>query len=828
MKVNAKKHGKKNRNKKGNRARSKQRGPRYWVAMGTMSALLAYAPVSSKAAAPSSGLSSYSAWEVIYLQDPDKAKTVSRFDIPPGTLDTVLTAFQNLTGLQVIVPSGEIKSISSPGVSGALTPERALQQLLAGTGITYRFTGPTIVTLELKGVEASVEILGRISPSSPKYTEPLRDTPQTINIIPKAVIEEQGATTLRDVLRNVPGLTMVAGEGGAPAGDNLTLRGFSARNDIFIDGVRDISAQSRDPFSLEQVEVIKGPNSSFNGRGSTGGTINLVTKTPNVRPLYGGTLSFGTDRTKRITTDINVPFKDRHAFRLNLMGHDSGVAGRDVVKNQRWGIAPSLATGLGTRTRTIFSYFHLKQDNIPDYGIPWVTNDHNVLVEFRDRPAPVDRETFYGLRSRDYEETNADIGTISFERDFNDNLTMRSQLRYGRATRDSITTAPRFTADDNSLVINRNGPSWLTEDSIWDNQTDLRSRFSTGGVEHRLVTGLALSHENNQRINRTVTGTPTTDLNNPNPDQAFNGVITLSPNVGDITAKTMAFYAFDTVRLGKRWELIGGLRWDYFDVEGVQNAGATEPPQPRIANIDRMFSGRGAIVFKPRAEGSIYASYGTSVNPSVEGLLYNPAINPGGNIIEPEKTYTVEIGTKWDLLGERLTLTGALFNIDKTNARTPDLVNDDVDVLQGRLRVQGIELGASGSLTRSWRVLAGYTLLDSRIVRSNDPNPVLNRRFQNTPRNSFNIWSTYLFRSRLNLGGGVRFIGKRFGNNTNTRWVDNYYTIDALVSFPITSKVDLRVNLYNLNDAYYFDRLGGGHLIPGAGRSVMVSTGFRF
>jgi len=821
MKVNAKKHGKKNRNKKGNKVKSKQRGPRYWVAMGTMSALLAYTPISSKAAVPNSGVSSYSAWEIIYQQDPDKARPVSRFDIPPGPLETVLTAFQNLTGLQVIFPSTEIRAISSPGVSGALTAEKALQQLLVGTGITYRFTGPAIVTLELKGVEGSVEILGRISPSSPKYTEPLRDTPQTINIIPKAVIEEQGATTLRDVLRNVPGLTIVAGEGGAPAGDNLTLRGFSARNDIFIDGVRDLSPQSRDPFNLEQVEVVKGPNSAFNGRGSTGGTINLITKAPNLRPSYGGTLSFGTDETKRITTDVNLPFKDRYSFRLNLMGHDSSVAGRDVTKNQRWGIAPSLATGLGTRSRFVFSYLHFKQDNIPDYGIPWVTATHNVLSEFRDRPAPVDRESFYGLRSRDFEELNSDIGTISFERDLGDNLTMRNQLRYSRATRDSITTAPRFASND-SLIINRNGPSWLTEDNIWDNQTDLRSRFSTGSVEHRLVSGLSLSHENNQRLTRSVSVAPPTDLNNPNPDLAFNSVTALSPYVGDITAKTFGIYAFDTVKLGKRWELIGGLRWDYFDVEGVPTAAATATPPSRIARIDRMLSGRGSIVFKPKAEGSFYASYGTSVNPSLEGLAYQ-TVAP---TIEPEKTYTVEVGTKWDLVGERLSLNAAIFNVDKTNARTTDPVTNLVS-LNGDLRVRGIELGASGSITRVLKVLAGYTLLDSKVVKSDNPVEV-GRRFQNTPRNSFNLWSTYLVRSKLNLGGGVRFIGRRFGNNTNTRWVDKYYTIDALVSYPITSKVDLRLNLYNLNDAYYFDRLGGGHLIPGAGRSVMVSTGFRF
>ncbi len=504
------------------------------------------------------------------------------------------------------------------------------------------------------------------------------------------------------------------------------------------------------------------------------------------------------------------------------MGHDSGVAGRDVVKNQRWGIAPSLATGLGTRSRFIFSYLHLKQDNIPDYGLPWVTADHNILSESRDQPAPVDRETFYGIRSRDYEELNADIGTIAFERDVNDNLTMRNQLRYSRATRDSITTAPRF-ASPNSLIINRNGPSWITEDNIWDNQTDLRSRFSTGGVEHRLVTGLALAHENNQRITRSVSTAPPTDMNNPNPDLAFNSATSLSPFVGDITGKTVGIYAFDTARLGNRWELIGGLRYDYFDVEGIPTAAATAALPSRIARIDRMFSGRGAIVFKPRAEGNLYASYGTSVNPSLEGLSYQAV----STTLEPEKTYTVEVGSKWDLLGERLTLNGAIFNVDKTNARTPDLTTPTLTVLEGKLRVQGIELGASGSITRTWRVLAGYTLLDTRVVRSNLA-AELNKRFQNAPRNSFNLWTTYLVRSKVNLGGGIRFIGRRFGNNTNTRFVNNYYTFDGLISFPVTSKIDLRLNLYNLNNAYYFDRLGGGHLIPGAGRSVMVSTGFRF
>ncbi|MGH9852397.1 MAG: TonB-dependent receptor plug domain-containing protein, partial [Blastocatellia bacterium] len=525
------------RNRKRTKNKSWRQGAKQWMAAGTMGALVACSTVSGQAATLASAQTPLSIWDAIYTtaQEPQ----TQRFDIPPGALESVLTAFQNLTGLQVLVPNEKLRAIPSPGVSGVYTAERALAQILAGTGVTYRFSGPKIVTLELEGVAASVEILGRITPSSPKYTEPLRDTPQTITVIPKAVIEEQGATTLRDVLRNVPGLTMTAGEGGVPAGDNLTLRGFSARNDIFIDGARDLGPQSRDPFNLEQVEVVKGPGSAFTGRGSAGGSINLVSKAPTVNRFFAGTVSFGSDATKRFTGDINLPIKDRIAFRLNLLAHDSGVAGRDVIENQRWGVAPSVLFGLGTRTRLTLSYFYLGQDNIPDYGIPWVTATQNVLANLRDQPAPVPRETFYGLKSRDFEKMRSDLATVKIERDFNDAVTVRNQLRFGYSTRDSVTTAPRFASND-SLVINRNGPSWITEDKAWDNQTDLRARFSTAKIEHSLVAGLALTHENNLRQTRTVTGTPTTTLNNPDPNQPFNGVISVGPSIGDVTGKSVS------------------------------------------------------------------------------------------------------------------------------------------------------------------------------------------------------------------------------------------------------------------------------------------------
>jgi catecholate siderophore receptor len=807
---------KKNLRKK-DRNKSKRQRAKAWLATGAMSALMACAPIDAWAATPTVTRTSAVIWEAIYGQSQSPAQATDRYDIPAGDLESALTAFQKVNGWRIVVPLEAIRNLPSPGVSGVLTAEQALKQILTGTKINYRMTGPDAATLELPGVAASIEVMGQAAPlSSPKYTEPLRDIPQTITVIPKTLIEEQGATTLRDVLRNVPGLTMAAGEGGAPAGDSLTLRGFSARNDIFIDGVRDLGAQSRDPFNLEQVEVIKGPGSAYTGRGSAGGTINLVSKSPQINRFFGASVNFGTDETKRFTGDVNLPFGARSGFRLNLLAHESGVAGRDAVNNQRWGIAPSVLLGLGTRTRVTLSYFYLGQDNISDYGIPWVPNTNNALVEFRDKPAPVPRNTFYGFRDRDHEDLRSDLATVKFERDFSDEVTLRSQLRFGYSSRDSIATPPRF-ANPTSTTINREMRSWIAEDRIWDSQTDLRARFSTGSIEHALVTGLMLTHENNIRQNRTAPNSPTTLLN-PNPDDVYTGVFMTSPFIGDVDGKSLGLYAFDTAKVNKYLEFTGGIRFDHFDVDGVTTAPAA------ISRVDKMTSWRAGVIVKPVEAGSIYASYGTSLSPSLEGLSYGTA----NTAIEPEKTYTFEVGSKWDVIERRLSLSGAVFRVEKTNARTPGVLPDDPpQVLQGLQRVNGIELGATGSLNNNWTIFGGYSLLDSEIVDSNTPAEV-GKQIQNTPRNSFNVWSTYQLPWRVSLGGGVRFIGRRAGNNIGTRFVDDYWTLDALVAFPLTKGIDLRLNLYNLNNAYYFDRLAGGHVVPGAGRSANISTSFRF
>ena len=819
----------KNKFKVRTKNKSVKRKPRYWILSVTaVGVLVAFTVGNSRAI----NIGYAKEKPSISLIKADKNEVLRGFDIAAGTLDEVLVAFEKVTGWRVEIPAN-IKDIASLGVKGDYTNEQALKQILQNTGVTYIFIAPKEVSLKLQGPAETVEVAdGNATLVSPKYTEPLRNIPQTITIIDKETIEEQGATTLRDVLRNVPGLTVTAGEGGAPAGDNLNLRGFSARNDIYIDGSRDLGPQTRDPFNLEQVEVVKGPSSSYTGRGSTGGTINLISKTPGFKPFYDFSANFGSDKTKRVTGDINLPLArlgldERSAFRLNFLVHDSNFAGRKLIENNRWGIAPTLTLGFGAKSSLTFSYFHLQQDNISDYGIPWVPATNNVLVDFRDRPAPVPRNTFYGFFDRDKEKLKADLGTIVFNHAFNDKLNVRNQFRYGFSTRDSIATPPRFASVD-STAITRQLRAWFTEDETYDNQTDLTARFLTGKFEHALVTGVEFVRENNVRRLRSAPNATTTLLN-PNPFDIYTGAIIFTPFVGNVTADTQSAYLFDTIKFHPKFEVSGGLRFDRFDAGGVSATATTLTP---IARIDKLLSYRFGAVYKPIQISSIYVSYGTSLNPSLEGLSYSVA----SAAVAPEKTYTLEAGTKWDLFKNRLLLSGAVFRVNKNNARTPGLPGDEPIILEGNQRVDGIELSATGNFTRNWSIIAGYTLLDSEIVKSNVAPTIVNgvsisevgKRLINTPKNSLNLWTTYQFPFRLSIGGGARFVDRRYGNTINTRFVDSYWLIDATASYQINKHIDFRLNLNNLTDKYYFDRIIGGQVVPGAARSILIATNFHF
>lgn len=661
----------------------------------------------------------------------------------------------------------------------------------------------------------------------------VRDAPQSISIIPREVIEQQAATTLNDVLRNVSGISMAAGEGGGgPAGDNLTLRGFGARNDIFIDGIRDFAAYTRDTFNVEQVEVVKGPASAQTGRGSTGGYINLFSKQPKLETFVNGTVGLGTSEYKRATVDVNVGGETLGlgggtAFRVNALYHDADTPGRDYVENKRWGIAPSIAVGLGTDTRAILSYFRLEADNQPDYGIPFVPTANTALPpEFDEQPAPVDYDNYYGLTDRDYEDTVANIATFALEHDISEGIRIANTTRYGYSTRDSIFSAPRFVAN-NSTQITPQTQSRDTVDKIWLNQSNLFAKFNTGSIRHDAIAGLEISKERSRNQLRTITAGTPTDLFDPDPTRPWNGTIVDTP--GEIVrakADTVAAYIFDTAYLSEQFLVTGGVRWERYKSafnpapsQIASNPATTGP----VSRTDKNLTWRIGATYKPIPSLSIYAGAGTSVNPSIENMTQTTP-NVSLDALKPERSRTYEIGAKWDGFGGKLLLTTAVFRTEKTNARTTE-PGGTVFVLDGEQRVDGFEFGATGRITENWQVVASYTYLDSEVRDSRNATEVGNR-LGNVPKHSATLWTLYTLPQGVEIGGGVRYVSSRFTNVANTRDVDGYVVADATLGYDINQSMTLRLNAFNLFDKRYADQIGGGHFVPGPGRSAVATLAF--
>jgi catecholate siderophore receptor len=660
--------------------------------------------------------------------------------------------------------------------------------------------------------------------SSPKYTEPLQDIPQTITVIPESVIHQQGATTLRDVLRNVTGISIQAGEGGVPSGDNLSIRGFNARTDMFVDGIRDTGAYSRDPFNIEQVEVSKGPSSSYVGRGSTGGSINLASKTPSATRRRSVSIAAGAPSYQRGTFDVNerITAIKGSAFRLNGMFTNANTPGRNAVETKRWGLAPSLAFGLNSATSVVLSYNHMDTDNVPDYGIPWVPGTNIPLATWSNAAPPVSFNNFYGLRSRDFEKTFTKMGTVSVRHDFSSRLVLQSSLRYGQTKRDSVIASPRF-ASTTGTEVNRQLQSRDQTDGIATTQTYLTAVADTGTLHHTLVSGLEVSRETSKNFARSGPAAPTTDLFNPDPYQPYEGPIVRTGASTRALAHTTAIYAGDTMRIAERWELTGSLRWDHFKLN-YKNSPVNGPTAP-FDSTDRVLSGRAGVVFKPRDIGSIYFGYGTSVNPSAEGL----SLTASTADLKPEQSRSFEAGTKWDLGTSRLSVNTAVFRTEKTNARTPGInPGDPPTVLDGKENVDGVELGLSGNITGRLQAMGSYTFMRSRIVRSNE-SVVVGREFANTPRHSFNIWGNYRLPRGFDLGGALTYTGARFNNISDSRRLAaGYWVADAIAAYRVNEQLTLRLNVSNLTNSRYIDRVGSGHFVPGPGRMAMLTADFGF
>ena len=792
--------------------------PQHWVAVG---ALAAYSATDASKVALAQKLPETHQ----VATNRAEALPVRRYQLAAGPLEAVLDGFRRTSGAQVTVADPALLTIQSPGLTGVFTDEQAIRQLLSGTGLTYSFNEGSGFSILLKPAVATVDVndsAALVSSSMPKYQQPLLDTPQTVGIVSQATMQQQGATTLRDSLRNVAGISLAAGEGGSQ-GDNLTIRGFTARNDLFIDGMRDFGSYYRDPFNTEEVEVLQGPSSVTFGRGSTGGIVNQATKTANLNQFLAVDLGFGTDTTRRATLDWDVPIPSLGsgaAFRLNAMGNIGGVAGRDVVKNRRDGFAPSLALGLGTPTRLTFSFFHQNADDIPDYGIPWLFNG----------PSPVNRNNYYGLENGNFLRTYDDIGTIKLEHDLNDKVTIRNQVRYANYVRDALITEPQLTGVKpttplSQMRVTRHEIGVNSTETFLDDQLDLIAHFETGKLRHTFVTGVEGGRETSDPTRPNFTA-PTTSLLNPNPNQSLNPNVTITSRVSD-TAVSAGVYALDTISIGK-WAFTGGIRFDRFDNTYDQMVA----PVAHFNRVDQKPTWRAAVVYKPIPIASLYFDAGTSFNPSAETL----ALSAGTANLAPESNRTYEFGTKWDLNRSKLQVNASWFRTTKENAREASPTNSLLYVLAGNQRVSGVQTDVRGHIMSRWDLLASYAYLDSRVVNSQFYPGAIGYPLANVPKNTFGFWSTHRLPKHSELGAGTNYVSSRNASSTVpldptthlVKQVPGYWVFNAMASHSFGEHVDLQVNVYNIANRYYYDQLHPGHIVLGAGRSALVDLRFKF
>ncbi|WP_293860731.1 TonB-dependent siderophore receptor [Sphingomonas sp. SCN 67-18] len=671
------------------------------------------------------------------------------------------------------------------------------------------------------------ESYNRTDSASPKLMAPLLDTPRSVTVISRELIENRGLVSLTDVLRVTPGVTLGAGEGGTPVGDRAFVRGYEASTDIQIDGLRDVARFSHEIFNLESVELIKGAGGALAGRGSTGGSINLVTKTPKAGDFIAVAGTVGTDETKRLTADINQQLSDSIAVRVNLMGHDADVAGRDVSKVSRWGIAPSIIFGLGGPTRATASYLHLATDDLPDFGLPF--NASGSLVT----PPKVRRENFYGFANRDFRKTVADVGTLWLEQDLGTQITLRNATRVVRTTNEYILTRPSFTGT-NTASVNRDlrSSNRLAKGIL--NQTDLRGRFNTGGIEHAFIGGVEYSKE--RIYARTawteVAGQPAypTPLLNPDPYSQFRALQKVPPAVAADPTRfvTKAAFLFDTISLSNQLDINLGLRYD--DYKATSSGGATAH--------SKFWNYQAGVVYKPVEYGSIYASFSTSSNPSgeTEGQSGGADGAAGGGVgggranLDPERAKSYELGTKWDLFDQQLSLTAAIFRTEKTNARANDPVSGTIQLI-GHNRVQGFEISATGNITPAWDIVAGYTYLDAKLIDDAQAPATSNNGnvLKFVAPHSFSIWTTYDVTPDFNLGGGVNYVGRRFVNDDNTLRFNPYARFDLTASYKVSDNLDLRLNIQNLTDKTIFDASHVGlFAVVAPGRSALFSASLRY
>ncbi|MDZ4279200.1 MAG: TonB-dependent siderophore receptor [Hydrogenophaga sp.] len=669
-----------------------------------------------------------------------------------------------------------------------------------------------------------------------KYSRELKDTPRIISVLPSDLLEEQNVTSIKDALRNIPGISLQAGEGNPPGGDQLKIRGFNARDDLNVNGTRDLGNYFRDPFYIDQLEVVKGPNSAFSGRGSAGGTVNFVTKKPGLTPFNRAEVSVGTDSYFRATADLNRPIDDNSAVRINLMTHRSDKAGRDVADESRYGLYAAYTWGFKEKTQITADLLHTRQDDLPDAGLP--LDRTNVLGNGGVLPPGLNFNNFYG-HTDDYKKVTVNQLGLTVQHAYASGLVLRNQTRLSQVGNDSITSSPRIV---NATTARGDTKPRDQDDQGFNNQTDLLFSFNTGGVRHDMVTGVELAKYSYENRRRRDTNGPTTSLYNPAQRPLGAATPVYDGSVYRFETQEVGLYVLNTMALSDQWELSLGGRWDRVDAKATRRGftGANASANTTHEREDSEFSYSAGLVYKLQPDTSLYVAYGSAFN--ISGTFDRNQVQlAGGGVTEPivgagfstppEQVRAIEFGAKWDI-GSNLDLNMAVFRTETSEGRFPAAVAGGVTIPNVEYHINGFEVLAAGNVTTRWKLYSGYTYLQSKVTSSPNNAYAVGQELGGTPRHSFNVFTTYDVNSQWTLGGGLQYVAEQTsgvqpaasGNLKIT--IPSYTVADIYVTYKFSPKTQLRLNLYNAFDKRYIQQLaeGGGQGIPGSGRQLIATV----
>jgi catecholate siderophore receptor len=650
------------------------------------------------------------------------------------------------------------------------------------------------------------------SVSATKIEAPLRDIPQTVNVVPQSVLRDQAARSMQDALKNVPGIGLSTGDGQR---DQVTIRGFTAIADQFIDGMRDDALYFRDLSNIEQVEVIKGPASVLYGRGSSGGLINRISKKPGIDKSEVG-VQMGSWNQVRGDFDLARKSEDGSvALRIAGAAEDA-----DSYRSQQFlkrrALAPSLLLNISPDTHLLLQAEALSDRRVTDFGVP----------AYQGVPVNVPASTYYGAaHARDVDYSQSDVSAAGFTLDhrINDTWSLRNAFRKYTYALDRNNTLPG-TVNEAAGTVSLNRSNVRRREDGFFNQTELIQQTTLAGMSHQLLYGVELGQQNKDQVFRTQNNVATVSLFDPVPPTVpFQ--VTAAPSTDNLgILKVASAYAQDMVTLSSRWKALAGVRYDVFD----QTTEERRAGQPNLGRTDRTWSPRAGLVYQPNVNNSYYVSVSRSFQPSAEAF----PLAANNADMAPEQTTLQEIGSKLSLFGGAASAGIALFQLERTNIKTTDPATNRIVPL-GVQTTNGLELNFSGDLAAGWQVWSGYAYLDSRMTSSvavDAGQPVEGKRATLTPNHSANLWLTKVLGGGFGAGTGANLVGERYANAGNTVVLPGYTTVD-LMGYYRREKLLLQLNLTNLFDRSYTVAGHGSNAnlnLPGAPRAVQLTARYSF